>query len=318
MFNPQMPYRSLGQCGTKVSQFSLGGWTTFGGTVKDMALIKKIHKIAYEAGINFFDNADIYAKGESETVVGEVLKDYPRHELVISSKVFWPMSEDINDKGLSRKHIFESVNKSLKRMQTDYFDIYFCHRPDPETPMEETVRAMDDLVRQGKVLYWGTSEWSSEELKQAHAISKEGGFYRPQVEQPQYSLIARERFEKDIQPAVQKLGMGIVSWSPLASGMLTGKYDNGIKGGRLSQIDWLQEMIYTDENVRRVKELKGIAEELRCSRTQLALAWTAAQPAISSVILGATSAEQLQENLGALKVQISTETDKKIKAIFKY
>ena len=318
MFHPQMPYRSLGRCGTKVSQFSLGGWTTFGNSIKQDNLTREIITKAYENGINFFDIADIYAKGECEIAMGKILKDFPRHELVISSKTYWPMSEDVNDRGLSRKHIMESVNKSLKRIGTDYLDLYFCHRFDNDTPLEETIRAMDDLIHQGKIIYWGTSEWTAQQIKEAIDICEQGGYYRPQVEQPQYSLIAREKFETDVRPAAGEEGMGLVTWSPLASGMLTGKYDDGVNEGRLAQIDWIKETVYTEENIRRVKAMREIAESLGCSRSQLALAWTAAQEGVSSVILGATRVQQLDENLGALKVNITAEVDKTLKNLFKY
>lgn len=318
MFNPNMPYRNVGRCGLKIGSYSLGGWTTFGGTVKDFTSVRSILRLAYEAGINFFDIADIYAKGESERIMGGALKDFPRHELVISSKVFWPMSEDINDKGLSRKHILESVNKSLQRIGTDYLDIYFCHRYDPETPVEETVRIMDDLIHHGKILYWGTSEWTAEQIQEAMDVCDKGGYYKPQVEQPQYNLLVRDKFETNVQPKALQHGMGLVTWSPLASGMLTGKYDKGVNDGRLSRIDWLKDTFYTEKNSQRVWEFKSIADKLECSRTQLALAWTAAQNGVSSVILGATSIEQLQENLGALKVEITPEIDKDIKKIFAY
>ncbi len=318
MYNAQMPYRSLGKCGTRVSAYSLGGWTTFGGSVKDAADVKGILRLAYDSGVNFFDIADVYANGESEKIMGAALKEFPRHELVISSKVFWPMSEDINDKGLSRKHILESVDKSLKRIGTDYLDIYFCHRFDPETPLEETIRAMDHLVHSGKVLYWGTSEWTAEQLSAAYEICERGGYYKPQVEQPQYNLINRQKVEENLLPRTRQLGLGVVTWSPLASGLLTGKYENGVQGGRLSRMEWLKEAIYTKQNIERVKLMKNIAEELRCSRTQLALAWVAGQEGISSVILGATSTEQLQENLGALKVAFSPEVDRELKKIFSF
>ncbi|QDK39193.1 aldo/keto reductase [Bdellovibrio sp. NC01] len=318
MSNPNMPYRNMGRCGLKLSQYSLGGWTTYGGSVSDFTTVKSILRLAYEAGINFFDIADVYAKGESEKIMGAALKDFPRHELVISSKVFWPMSEDVNDRGLSRKHIIESVNKSLQRIGTDYLDIYFCHRYDPETPVEETVRIMDDLIHHGKILYWGTSEWTAEEIQEAIDICNKGGYYKPQVEQPQYSLIAREKVERYVQPKASQHGMGLVTWSPLASGMLTGKYDNGVSEGRLAKMEWLKETLYTEKNIERVRSMKKIADELDCSRTQLALAWLAAQPGMTSVILGATNIEQLQENLGALKVQMNPEVDKELKRLFAY
>lgn len=318
MFNPNMPYRNLGRSGLKLSSFSLGGWTTFGGTVKDFTSVRSILHLAYESGINFFDIADIYAKGESERIMGAALKDFPRHELVISSKVFWPMSDDINDKGLSRKHVLESVNKSLQRIGTEYLDIYFCHRYDPETPVEETVRIMDDLIHHGKILYWGTSEWTAAQIQEAMDVCERWGYYKPQVEQPQYSLIAREKFETDVRPKAFQHGMGLVTWSPLASGMLTGKYDNGVSEGRLSRVDWLKETLYTEKNVQRVRDMKKIADDLGCTRGQLALAWLAAQPQLTSVILGATNIEQLKENLGALKINITSEIDQNLKELFSF
>lgn len=316
MFNPEMQYRSMGRTGLKLSAFALGGWTTFGGSVTDVELVKKIHRLAYEAGINFFDNADVYAHGESEKIVGLVLQDYPRHELVISSKLFWPMSEDVNDKGLSRKHIMQSIDRTLQRLQVDYLDIYFCHRFDPETPLRETIRAMDDLVRRGKILYWGTSEWTGEQLRDALKICDEEGYERPSVEQPQYSLLVREKFEKDVAPTTMEAGMGTVTWSPLASGMLTGKYDQSVAQGRLSQMDWLRERLVTPENIDRSLQFKKVADELGVSRTELALAWVASHPGVSSVILGATKAEQLEQNLGALRVKISEDLDRRLKRIF--
>lgn len=300
----EMTYKNLGQSGLKVSSFSFGGWTTIGGSVKDAQIIRDILLTGYEAGINFFDNADIYARGDSEIAFGNVLSELPRHHLVLSSKVFWPMSENVNDKGLSRKHIFESIHSSLRRMKTDYFDIYFCHRFDSDTPLLETVRAMDDLIKQGKILYWGTSEWSGDQLRQVYELCDDGGFYPPQVEQPQYSLLVRDKFEQDVAPAAQDLGMGLVTWSPLASGFLTGKYDSGISAGRLSRVDWLREIFWTEANRKKVIELKTYSDEIGCSRSQLALAWASSHRGVSSVILGATSPQQLKENLGALKVQI--------------
>lgn len=314
---PAMPYRPLGRCGTKVSAFGLGGWTTFGGSVKDRRAIRAIYRKAHDAGVNFFDTADAYERGAGEVETGRALREFPRHELVVSTKLFWPMSDDVNDRGLSRKHIMESVEKSLKRLGMDYVDIYFCHRFDPDTPLEETCRAMDDLVRQGKVLYWGTSEWTGSQIAEAGAACRGLGLHRPQVEQPQYSLLVRERFEEDVRPAAEKEGMGLVVWSPLASGMLTGKYDGGVsKGTRLSRIDWLKDKVRTDENVRRVRAFAAFAAAAGASRAQLALAWTAAQPGVSSVILGATSVGQLTENLGALAVTVTPETARRIETVF--
>jgi voltage-dependent potassium channel beta subunit len=312
-----MEYRRLGRSGTKVSLYSLGGWTTFGGSVTDDRMVQTIIRAAFEAGINFFDIADIYAKGESERAMGRVLRELPRHELVISSKVFWPMSDDINDQGLSRKHIMESVEKTLKRIGTDYLDMYFCHRFDPNSSVEETVRAMDDLVRQGKVLYWGTSEWSGAQLRQGAAIADRRNAHAPQVEQPQYSLLARARVETDVAPVCQDLGMGMVVWSPLASGLLTGKYDNGIPAdSRLARIDWLKDSLYTEEKLAKVRAFGERAAALGVTRSQLALAWAASNPAVSSVILGATRLEQLVENLGALKVALTPAIKTDLEQLF--
>jgi len=317
MTEQTMEYRPLGRCGTKVSALSLGGWTTFGGSVNDQGDVDAILKAAFEAGVNFFDIADVYARGESERMMGKTLAELPRHEVVISSKLFWPMSDDPNDRGLALKHIMESVEKTISRIGTDYLDIYFCHRFDEATPLEETCRAMDDLVHQGKVLYWGTSEWTGAQLRDAHGIADRRNLYAPQVEQPQYSLLSRQKVDDDVQPAADDLGMGLVVWSPLASGMLTGKYDDGVPDdSRLGRIGWLRDQVRTDESVSRVKEMKVLADELDCSRTQLALAWAAGRPGISSVILGATSVEQLHENLGALAVKIPAEAAAALDRIF--
>ncbi len=317
MTQTEMTYNPLGRCGMKVSRLSLGGWLTYGGSVAEQQEVDAIIRRAFEAGINFFDIADAYAKGEAEIVMGKVLADFPRHELVISSKLFWPQSDCPNDRGLSRKHIMESVEKSLKRIGTDYLDLYFCHRYDAETPVEETVRAMDDLVHQGKVLYWGTSEWTGAQLREANELAQSHNLYRPQVEQPQYSLLVRDVVEQDVAPAAESYGMGLVVWSPLASGLLTGKYDDGVPdGSRLSRLDWLRDMVRTDESLARVRQFKQVADAAGCSRTQLALAWTAAQPGISSVITGASSVDQLEHNLGALNVEITDDIRTQLNEIF--
>jgi voltage-dependent potassium channel beta subunit len=316
MRHPEMPYRRVGKSGLKVSALSLGGWTTFGGSVTDDDVTEAIIRRAFAAGVNFFDIADIYAKGEAERRMGAVLRQLPRHELVISSKVFWPMSDDVNDRGLSRKHIIESVDKSLQRVGVDYFDLYFCHRFDDETPVEETARAMDDLVRQGKILHWGTSEWTGAQLRDVHSLAARRGWDAPIVEQPQYSLLARHKFEDDVLPAAKALGMGLVVWSPLASGILTGKYDDGVpEGTRLARMDWLREGL-TDEKRERVKAFKAIADEVGTTRTRLAIAWALAKNGVSSVILGATSNEQLDENLAALKVAMTDDVKARLEAVF--
>ena len=314
---PTMTYRALGRCGTKVSTLSLGGWTTYGGSVTDMALVKSIVHAAVDAGINFLDLADAYARGGCEEIIGKAVADIPRQKLVISTKCYWPMSDDPNDRGLSRKHLFESIHRSLRRLGTDYVDLFFCHRYDAETPLEETVRAMDDLVRQGKVLYWGTSEWTGAQLRDAHRIAGERSAYAPQVEQPQYSLLVRKKVEEDVRPAAKDLGMGLVVWSPLASGVLTGKYDSDVPAGtRLARIDWLRKDLLTEERLARVRMFRKVADDLGVSRTQLALAWAAAQDGVSSVILGATSVEQLRENLSALSVKVDDAVRAKLDRVF--
>lgn len=317
MFHKDMPYRRLGSCGIKVSALSLGGWTTYGASVKAEDTVRSIIRAAFEAGVNFFDISDIYEKGEAERAMGKVFAELPRHELVISTKCFWPMSDDVNDQGLSRKHIMESIDKSLRRIGTDYVDIYFCHRPDPNTPIEETARAMDDLVHRGKVLYWGTSEWSGEQIRMAQEICDGRNLYAPVVEQPQLSLVARKKYHNDVAPALAEHGLGAVTWSPLASGLLSGKYDDGLpEGARLWRSENLRKSYLTPENMQKVKEFKALADEAGVSRAQLALAWCLAQPQVASVITGATRLEQWQHNLGALKVNLGEDLRRRIETLF--
>jgi voltage-dependent potassium channel beta subunit len=298
-----MQYRNLGRCGLKLSALSLGGWTTFGDSVTDQGTITAIIAAAYSAGINFFDMADAYARGESERAMGAALRQFPRHTLVLSSKLFRPMSDDINDRGLSRKHIMESIDKSLTRIGTDYLDIYLCHRDDPETPVEETVRAMDDLVRAGKILYWGTSEWPLAKLDEARRIAGTT-FYRPQVEQPQYNLLNR-RIEEDLAAYVVEHGVGLTVYGPLASGLLTGKYDDGIpEGSRLARLAPQRERWYRAELVERVRRFRKIADDLGTPRAAVAIAWLLTRPGVSTVITGATNPDQLRSNLQALTLQL--------------
>lgn len=303
-----MRYRRLGDAGMKVSAISLGGWINFGEGKTPINAARAVVTRAYERGINFFDLADIYGKGEAEKQMGAILRDFPRQTLVISSKVFWPMSNDVNDRGLSRKHIFESIDKSLARLGTDYLDIYFCHRPDPETPIEETARAMDDLIRKGKVLYWGTSEWGGAQIAEAYDICERYGLHKPKTEQPQYSMLYRERVEGEIIPTAQPRGIGLVVWSPLAQGMLSGKYDNGIpEDSRFNREAWAREQYLKEENAAKVRALKPIADELGISRSQLALAWVLRNSAVSSAIIGATRADQVDDNVGAAEVDLKVE-----------
>jgi len=311
-----MKYRHLGKAGIQLSALGLGGWTTFGESVTDLTRAKAIIRAAYGGGVNFFDIADVYARGKAETLMGQILAEYPRHTLVISSKVFWPMSDDVNYRGLSRKHVMESIDKSLQRIGTDYVDIYYCHRYDPATPVEEVVRAMDDLIHQGKVLYWGTSEWPAARIAEAVGIAKQYGLYAPQVEQPQYNLLVRERVEERIVPVVREHGMGLTTFSPLATGVLTGKYDDGIpEDSRLARMEGLREHWLRDEVLERVRALKDVAGDLGITRAQLAIAWLLQREGVTSVITGATKVEHVHDNLGALEVKLSPDIVARMEAI---
>jgi voltage-dependent potassium channel beta subunit len=299
-----------------VSEIGLGGWTTFGGSIQDPARTRAIITTAYDHGINFFDIADAYAGGEAERMMGTVLQEFPRHTLVISSKLYWPMSEDPNDRGLSRKHIMESVEKSLQRIGTDYLDIYFCHRYDSDTPLEETVRAMDDLIHQGKILYWGTSEWSGAQIASAVRLARQHNLYRPQVEQPGYNLLRRDRVETEVLPVAAANGIGLTTFSPLASGLLTGKYDEGIpEGSRMSRNQRMQER-FTDATREQVIQLRPIADGLGITRAQLALAWILRHAAVSSVITGATQVAHVESNVEAADVELSAEVIERINKVF--
>jgi len=302
-----MHFRNLGNSGIKVSTVSLGGWINFENKIPEDEA-KRIVSMAYDSGINFFDLADVYGYGEAERWMGGMLSEFPRQTLVISSKVFWPMSDDVNNRGLSRKHIMESIDKSLQRLGTDYLDIYFCHRADPETPLLETARAMDDLIRQGKVLYWGTSEWEPHLVEEVSELCGKYNLYPPQVEQPEYSMLYRERVENQLLPVTQPRGIGIVAFSPLKMGLLTGKYDNGIpEGSRFDTEEWSKEGRFTEENIQKVKRLKPVADDLEITRAQLALAWVLRREDISSVITGATKVSQVEDNVAAAEVELSDE-----------
>ncbi len=300
-----MNYRRLGSSGLKLSELSLGAWVTYGGQVGEEVAVKCMSR-AYDAGVNFFDNAEAYANGNAETVMGNVIKKlgWHREDLVISSKVFWG-GEGPNAKGLSHKHIFEACRNSLRRLQVEYLDLFFCHRPDPNTPIEETVRAMDDLIHQEKILYWGTSEWSAADIMRAHALAREHGLTPPQMEQPQYNLLHRERVEKEYQPLYREIGLGTTIWSPLSSGLLSGKYARGTPAGSratLKGYEWLRENVMTPENVAKVKKLEPIAKHLDCTMAQLSIAWCLKNPNVSTVITGASRPEQVAENMKAVDV----------------
>ncbi|MBC8170909.1 MAG: aldo/keto reductase family protein, partial [Anaerolineae bacterium] len=307
-----------GDAGMKVSVVSIGGWINFGEGKVAQDDAHRVVETAYEQQINFFDLADIYGKGEAEKQMGAVLKQYPRHTMVISTKVYWPMSDSINDRGLSRKHIMESIDKSLERLHTDYIDIYFCHRPDPETPIIETAHTMHDLITHGKVLYWGTSEWKAAQIVEAHEICQRYGWHLPKTEQPQYSMLYRQPVEDQILPVTYPRGIGLVVFSPLAQGMLTGKYDLGIPtDSRFARETWAKDRFLTEVTVEKVRRLKSIADDLDITRGQLALAWVLRHPGVSSVITGATKADQVIDNVKAAEVVLSEEHINQIEVILK-
>ncbi len=285
---------------------------TYGGQVGEEVALKCM-STARDAGVNFFDNAEAYAHGNAEVVMGNVIKklEWPRESFVISSKVFWG-GEGPNDHGLSRKHIYEACRRSLKRLQLDYLDLFFCHRPDPNTPIEETVRAMDDLVHQGLVLYWGTSEWSAADIMRALGLAKELGMTPPQMEQPQYNMFHREKVEAEFLPLYRDIGLGTTVWSPLASGLLTGKYNEGIPAGSRATLEgyqWIRERILTPQAVAKVKQLEPISKELGCTLAQLGLAWCLKNPNVSTVITGASKPEQVAENMKAIEVAPKLKED---------
>ncbi|TDA64868.1 MAG: voltage-dependent potassium channel subunit beta [Chloroflexi bacterium] len=301
-----MKYRHLGKAGIKLSALSLGAWVTYGGQV-GQEIAEKCMSAAYDAGVNFFDNAEAYASGNAEIVMGNVIKKlaWRREDLVISTKIFWG-GKGPNDRGLSHKHIIEGVNNALRRLQMDYVDLVFCHRPDPETPIEETVRAMDVVIKQGKAFYWGTSEWSAGEILKADGIARQYGLTPPSMEQPQYNMFHRDIFEIEYDSIFKQLGYGTTIWSPLASGVLSGKYANGIPAdsrAALPGFDWLQERQITSERIEKVKHLSAIAADLGCTMSQLALAWCLMNPNVSTVITGASRPEQVVENMKAIDVE---------------
>jgi len=313
-----MEYRNLGRSGLKVSEVALGGWETYGRSVNDEQMVRDIVRKAYEEGVNFFDQADVYARGKSEEMMGAALRELPRHTLVISSKVFWPMSDDVNDRGLSRKHVLESIDKSLKRLGTDYLDIYFAHRYDESVPMDEIVMAFDQVVRSGRAMYWGTSMWPAARIAEAVEFAKAHGLHTPVTEQPEYSMLRRDRVEGEILPYTERAGVGLVVWSPLAMGLLTGKYDQGQpEGARLTENENWGKNFLTEENVQKVRDLRPIADELGITRAQLALAWILRQKGVSSVITGATRVSQIEDTVRAAGVKLEEDVLQRIEEILK-
>lgn len=312
-----MKYNNLGRSGLKVSELSLGSWLTFGKNI-DRENVGRLMKQAFDAGVNFFDNAEVYGRGEAEEIMGAALSQFRREDLVVSTKVFWG-GNGPNDTGLSRKHVLEGARNSLRRLRLAYVDLLLCHRPDPSTPVEETVLAMDYLVRNGLVLYWGTSEWPAEMIVRAHEAATSLGAIPPTAEQPQYNLFVRKRVEVEYAPLYERFGMGATVWSPLASGILSGKYVDGIpSGSRLATHDWLRGEL-TPQKTEIVKSLQGIARDVGCSLPQLALAWCLKNPWVSTVITGVTTSEQLQENLAAskFKEELTPQIMKRIESLTK-
>ena len=319
-----MDYRNLGKSGLKVSVLSFGSWITFSRQV-DEKLALNLMEYAYDHGVNFFDNAEVYENGAAEEIMGNVLKKtaWTRDSYIVSSKVFWGGSKP-TQRGLSKKHIHDACHAALKRLNVDYLDLYFCHRPDPETPIIETVFAMNDLITQGKILYWGTSEWKANQLIEAYKCASKYGLRGPTMEQPEYNLFNRTNLEVDLKPVIEAYGLGTTIWSPLCSGMLTGKYQNGIPDDSrfaLADYDWLKRRYESEvgrERIQKVQQLSDMIQDLGCSLAQFSIAWCAKNKDVSTIILGASKLDQLKENMEALKVfeKISDELLVTIDTVF--
>ena len=321
-----MEYRKLGRSGLQVSALSFGSWVSFSKQINDK-VAEELMGIAYDNGINFFDNAEVYALGESEKMMGRVLKKkkWDRSSYIVSSKAYWGWrgkDNKPNQTGCSRKHLIEACNEALQRLQVDYLDLFFCHRPDKNTPIEETVWAMNHLIQQGKILYWGTSEWSGVEIMEAHRVAQHYRLIGPTMEQPQYNMFEREKLDKELLDVFRNVGLGTTIWSPLASGLLSGKYNDGIpKGSRfaLEGFDWLKDRWITDDKIKKVKKLSELADKLDITTAALSIAWCLKNPNVSTVILGATKKQQLLANLKSLDAlpKLTTEVMEKIESIIK-
>jgi len=319
-----MEYRRMGKSGLQLSVLSFGSWVSFHKQIDD-TIADELMGIAYDQGVNFFDNAEVYALGESEKMMGRVLKNkgWDRSSYTVSSKVFWGWrgkENKPNQSGLSRKHIMEACHEALQRLQVEYLDLYLCHRPDKAVPIEEVVWTMHNLVQQGKILYWGTSEWSGVEIMEAHRVASQLGLIAPVVEQPQYHLLERQKMENEYLMIFKTVGMGTTIWSPLAAGLLSGKYNDGVPEGSrfaLSGFDWLRDRWVQDRFLGKAKQLKELADELGITMAQLSIGWCIKNPNVTTAILGATRKEQLLENLGALEasVKLSPEIMQRIEDI---
>jgi voltage-dependent potassium channel beta subunit len=308
-----MEYRRLGRSGLRVSVLSFGSWVSFGAQL-DTGKARDCLAAAYEGGVNFFDNAESYAGGESERIMGAAIAKlgWPRHSYVVSTKFFWGLNDSVNMRNtLNRKYLMQAIDGSLERFGLDFLDLVYCHRPDPNTPVEETVWAMSDMVSSGRAHYWGTSEWSADEIRAAWDIADRHHLHKPVMEQPQYNLFARRRVEHEYARLYGDIGLGLTTWSPLASGLLTGKYLDGVPEGSrptLPGYEWLRASLTDPQRNAKVRQLASIADELGCSLSQLSIAWCAANPNVSSVITGASRESQVRENLGALEVLPKLDT----------
>ncbi len=317
-----MEYRQLGRSGLQVSVLSFGSWVTF-GTQIDTSLARDCLTVAREAGVNFFDNAEAYAGGESERIMGQAIAElgWERHSYVISTKLFWGTHEGVNMRNtLNRKYLMQAIDGSLERMGLEFVDLLFCHRADPNTPIEETVWAMSDIVSAGKALYWGTSEWSADEIRSAWDIADRRDLHKPVMEQPQYNLFERQRVQKEYARLYEDIGLGLTTWSPLASGLLSGKYVDGIPEGSRASLpgyEWLKDMLTDPDRNKKVRALQDVSDRLDATLSQLAIAWCAANPHVSTVITGASRPEQVQENMGAMDVlgSLTPEVLQEIKSI---
>ncbi len=302
-----MNYRRLGHAGLKLSELSFGSWVTYGNQV-DSRAARELMAAAWDAGVNFFDNAEVYARGGAETMMGEALKalTWPRQKFVVSTKFYWGLSDGPNERNtLNRKYLRHAIEGSLKRLQLDYIDLVYCHRPDPNTPIEETVGAMHEMIARGQALYWGTSEWSADEIRAAWSIAERNGLARPVMEQPQYNLFHRKRVENEYARLVEDIGLGLTTWSPLASGVLTGKYRHGIPAGSRGTVEnyaFLRERLTDARRNEIAGKLAPLAKDLGCTLAQLSLAWCLKNPRVSTVITGATRVEQVKENMKAIEV----------------
>jgi voltage-dependent potassium channel beta subunit len=303
----EMPYRRLGRSGLKVSVLSFGSWVSFGPQL-DVGRARDCLAAAYDAGVNFFDNAEAYAGGESERIMGEAIAalGWPRGSYLVSSKYFWGLDGGVNGRNtLNRKYLLEAIDPSLERFGLDHLDIVYCHRPDPETPIEETVGAMSDIVASGRAHYWGTSEWSADEIRAAWNVAERHHLHKPVVEQPEYNLFNRRKVEREYARLYEDIGLGLTTWSPLASGLLTAKYLDGVPDGSRATLpgyEWLKAVLTDPDRNAKVRRLAAVAEEFGCSLAQLSIAWCARNPHVSTIITGASRVEQVEENLGALDV----------------